>query len=186
MELTDFQMRDLDELGRGLGRWMRTERWSQASAFTPSPEYWESLLFADVPLQRALRLRTGRCVGVVQLVSVNIEDGFGHLEILLNPDHFRDAEVLIARFVDRCFADFPLRKLLIYAALDEITLPHPVDVCAEHAGELRAHRRRTRDEYVAVTLLEVWFEEWAVNSAASTPADQLGNGTGQQVGQLDA
>jgi hypothetical protein len=160
LQLVDVEQSDIDVITRSLGLWQCSERWA-LGGLTPSPEMWGQLFYQDVAMQRAIRSDEGGCAGLLQLVRVNADDGFAHLELFIDPLHAPKIDNPVAELVDQAFEILPLRKLLLAAAKDHLELPACLATTVQRIGSLRDHRRRGRDVYVSVNLYELWVDDWS-------------------------
>lgn len=159
LELTNVQPSDLTWISRVVGLWQRSGRWSFALGATPSPTKLSRLLWDDVPTQQVAR-EDGAVFALLQLARPELDDGIAKLELLLAPDRFSDLDPLIGEFVARMFHEYPLRKLCMTAAADELELPPCLRATVRWAGCLTDHRHRGGSRYVDWNVYEIWRHAW--------------------------
>lgn len=157
--LSDVTPSALEPVARALGRWSCTTRWS-SRGHAPSPAMLDALLWEGVPLQQVATTASGDVVALLQLVSVNLDSGYGFLELIADPGRTGEWDAALPAFLDRAFAELPLRKVCLAAVADELVLPPSLRPVARHAGALRRHERRSEAVYVDVDFYEVWLEDW--------------------------
>jgi hypothetical protein len=158
--LRDVGPTDVSWVSLALGSWQCTERWSSAWGRTPAPDLLTLLLWQGVAWQKAAKDSAERPLGIFQLANPDLGDGFGNLELLVDPSAHAEVDRALAEFVGEVFGEFQLRKLSVAAAADNLLLPPCLADRVRHAGTLREHHRRGADDYVDVNLYEVWAESW--------------------------
>jgi hypothetical protein len=140
---------------RALGTWECSERWDSVWALTPSPELLAEKLWHDVPWQKVVQ--TGRkSSALLQLTQLNMGSGIGHLELLQSPAALPVIDACANEFVAKAFETFPLRKLILMAGADCLTLPESIERRADQVGALKAHLRRGAGHYVDLRIYEIW------------------------------
>lgn len=161
--LMDVVPGDVDWIARALGRWQCTDRWSSAWGRTPSPAALAHLAWHGIALQKvAVGDGDGRQpVALYQLADPDLVSGHASLDLLVDADRWPEVEQGLGEFLPRVFRTFPLRKLSLAAAADDLDLPRPLADAARLVGCLREHRHRRSGVYADVNLYEIWAEDWA-------------------------
>lgn len=153
--LRDVESADARWVAKALGAWECTERWDTVWALTPRPQVLTEKLWDDVAWQRVVQ--TGRKPSaLLQLAHVHMGSGIGRLDMLQSPAALPVIDPCVAEFVAGAFQQFPLRKLVLKAGADCLTLPESIERRAEYVGALRAHLRRGADLYVDLRIYEIW------------------------------
>jgi hypothetical protein len=166
VRLVDVKPSDTTWIGRAVGEWACSERWSSIWAMTPSPEIIAGKLWHDVPWQQ-VAMRGRAPAGLFQLNSVNLDDGVGRLDFIVDPRCQAAISPLLFDFIDRAFDGFPLRKLVVMLGSDDFELPKGLADVVRCAGSLREHVRRRAEQYADLNLYEIWRESWLSSRVSS-------------------
>lgn len=156
--LVDVEAADVKWIGKGLGHWACSERWSSIWEKTPTPAVLSEKVWHDVAWQQAIR-RGGAAAGLLQLVSVSIEDGVGRLDLFVDPRHIAAVGGQMREFLRRVFELFPLRKVIVALPEDQFEVPAELEPLLRPIGSYSEHMRRGFDRYVDLNLYEIWSED---------------------------
>ena len=142
---------DLVWIDDALDEWSCTVRWD-ARGLTPTLPSLVSRLWDGVATQRVLLDQHAGPVGLVQLTSVNLLNGSGSLEAIVeDPGPSSD---LVAAFAEQVFEDFPLRVVLLHAVADALSVGALLPA-AKEVGRLSDYHFRGRGRYEDVCIFEL-------------------------------
>jgi len=157
VRLLEATVEDHKWIGAVTELWSSTQRWSLRGR-TPSPFLLEKLLQEDVALQRVAWADDDRPVALLQLVDVDLDNGFGHLALLGNPKRPDEVRAALMAFLTVGFQQPQLRKVCLMAHADELDVEAFLGDVARKVGSLAGHERRGPDDYVDLLLYEIWKE----------------------------
>ena len=147
--------RSVTWVAEAIGWWQSSYRWS-LRGHTPSPQLLADLLWSGVAAHTVVSDESGRPVALLQLYDLDLHNGVGALGLLVAPHPVPGLEGAIADFIERCFHDFPMRKVTVELVEDEFDDVAALGPNVRCAGVLRHHERRSEDEYANVRLYEIW------------------------------
>jgi hypothetical protein len=153
--LRNVESADVRWVGKALGTWECSERWDAVWALTPRPEVLTEKLWHDVAWQQVVHLGR-KPTALVQLAGVNLGSGIGHLELLQSSQALAASDEPIGQCVATALEMFSLRKLVLMAGADCLTVPPSVARAAECVGVLKAHLRRRSDSFADLRIYEIW------------------------------
>jgi hypothetical protein len=130
----------------------------------------KQMLWDRVELQQIAKTDSGEVVSLMQVANLNLDSGYGTLELLIHPMHVHALDPTFSEFVDRAFRDYPIRKLCLSAVEDELVVPACLQAMARLAGRLARHERRNDSVYVDVAFYEIWREDWQSRDTISAAA----------------
>jgi hypothetical protein len=151
---------DTEWIAAGLQRWDRSRRLSLRGK-TPSPKLVRGLLDEHVALQQAVWTDDGRPTGLFQVTELRAKDGFGQLDLLVDPTHAHSFGPALQSFLSEAFQTLPLRKLCLWGCEDELAVPSGLSAWARQVGRLVGHERRGPDDYADMLVYEVWKDDLA-------------------------
>jgi hypothetical protein len=146
---------DVDWIAAAVSDWSCTIRWTTWGT-TPSPDRLGQLLWTGVMFQEVARRRGRVAIALLQLTNVHLDDGVADFEFLADTRHADSVDEAMTSFIDRAFDLFPLRKLCMSAAADQLELSPYLRSATRQAGCLIDHHRRGLDRFVDVNLYEIW------------------------------
>jgi hypothetical protein len=152
-------LRDAPWVATAMERWGRSRRLALRGR-TPSPKLLRGLLDESVAVQQTVWTDDRQPVGLFQLSDLSERDGTGVLDLLVDPHHAAGLGVELTGFVAEAFAAWPLRKLSLWAAADELHAPDYL-ATARQVGRLAGHDRRGPDDHADMLIYEIWQEDGA-------------------------
>lgn len=151
---------DGEWIAAGLVRWDRSRRLSLRGK-TSSPKLVRGLLGEHVAVQQSVWTDDGRPTGLLQVTELRARDGFGQLDLLLDPAHADALGPELRSFCAEAFETLPLRKLCLWGCTDELTVTRYLGALVHQVGRLVDHERRGPDDYADVLVYELWKDDLA-------------------------
>jgi hypothetical protein len=155
---------DLEWLAAALGSWRGSRRLALRGAALSPDVLLGDVLGEAVAVQQVAWAAGGRPAALFQVTDVDDRNGVARLDVLADPARLDAVRGDAAGFLAEVFGAGPLgalRKLVLWAAEDELDVPACLGPPAQYVGRLTDHERRGPTGHADMLVYEIWKERVA-------------------------